>query len=58
MKLLGQMKPKRWQLLGQMKPKGWKLQLLKRPLSRSRATESAPKTISENNMLKDIQTTH
>ncbi|KAK4777360.1 hypothetical protein SAY87_017547 [Trapa incisa] len=50
MKLLGQIKPKRWQLLSQVKPKGWKLQFLKRPLSRSRAPESAHKTISEGSV--------
>lgn len=58
MKLLGQMKPKRWQLLGRIKPKGLKLQFLKRPFLRARASEAAPKTISENNMLNDIPATH
>ncbi|PKI62251.1 uncharacterized protein LOC116193469 [Punica granatum] len=58
MKMLGQMKPKRWQLLGQIRPKGWKLQFLKRPLSRSRAPESPPKTVSDNNLPKDIPGTY
>ncbi|KAK4790650.1 hypothetical protein SAY86_017954 [Trapa natans] len=45
MKLLGQIKPKSWQLLSHMKPKGWKLRFLQRPLSRS-----AHKAISETHV--------
>lgn len=43
MKLLGQIKPKRWQLLGQIKPRGLPLRFL-RPSARSRGPESASKT--------------
>lgn len=38
MKLLGQIKPKRWQLLGKIKPRGLRLQFL-RPSARSRGPE-------------------
>ncbi|KAF5746119.1 putative F13M7.2 protein [Tripterygium wilfordii] len=44
MKLLGQIKPKRWQLLGKIKPKGWQFQLLRRSLARSKVSEGAAKT--------------
>ncbi|XVF81555.1 hypothetical protein PTKIN_Ptkin15bG0164100 [Pterospermum kingtungense] len=43
MKLLGQIKPKRWQLLGRIKPRGLPLRFL-RPSARSRGPESASKT--------------
>ncbi|KAJ4730120.1 putative Triacylglycerol lipase 2 [Melia azedarach] len=56
MKLLGQIKPKRWHLLGQIKPKAWQFQFLRRPLTRSRVSETAVKT--SENMLKNTPTTH
>lgn len=45
MKMLGQLKPKRWQLLGRVNPRGLQLKLpfLRRPLVKSRAAESATK---------------
>ncbi|XWS31015.1 hypothetical protein CRYUN_Cryun23aG0040800 [Craigia yunnanensis] len=43
LKLLGRIKPNRWQLLGQIKPRGWQLRFL-RPLAGSRGPESALKT--------------
>ncbi|XVF21053.1 hypothetical protein REPUB_Repub12eG0057200 [Reevesia pubescens] len=43
LKLLGQIKPKRWQLLGQIKSRGWQLRFL-RPSARSRGPEGASKT--------------
>ncbi|TYI19837.1 hypothetical protein ES332_A07G192800v1 [Gossypium tomentosum] len=43
LKLLGQIKPKRWQLLGQMKPRGWQFRFL-RSSPRCRGPESASKT--------------
>ncbi|XWS47377.1 hypothetical protein CRYUN_Cryun14cG0147200 [Craigia yunnanensis] len=53
LKLLGQVKPKRWQLLGQIKPRGWQLRFL-RPSDRSRGPESALKTSEK--MLKNAPT--
>lgn len=38
--MLGQIKPRRWQLLGKMKP----IQLLGRPLTRSKVPDTAIKT--------------
>ncbi|KAF4348895.1 hypothetical protein CsatB_027263 [Cannabis sativa] len=46
MKMLGQLKPKRWQLLGRVNPRALQLQLptfLKRPSARSKAAETATK---------------
>ncbi|XVE72466.1 hypothetical protein DITRI_Ditri11bG0041300 [Diplodiscus trichospermus] len=43
LKLLGQIKPKRWQLLGQLKSRGWQLRFLG-PSARSRGPEGALKT--------------
>ncbi|KAF2292339.1 hypothetical protein GH714_020276 [Hevea brasiliensis] len=39
MKLLGQIKPKRWQLLARMRPKEWQFQFIKRGFPRYRASE-------------------
>ncbi|KAJ0051974.1 hypothetical protein Pint_01947 [Pistacia integerrima] len=46
MKLMGQIKPRKWQLLGQIKPRGLQFQFLRRPLTKSKV------------MLKDNPTTH
>ncbi|KAF8008172.1 hypothetical protein BT93_K1990 [Corymbia citriodora subsp. variegata] len=43
MKLLGQIKPRRWELLGRIKPKGLKLQFLRRSLTKARAAETTTK---------------
>lgn len=53
--MLGQLKPKRWQLLGRVKPRALQLQLpfLKRPLTRPKAAESAT-NVSEKT--KDVPT--
>ncbi|PPD82394.1 hypothetical protein GOBAR_DD20674 [Gossypium barbadense] len=53
LKLLGQIKPKRWQLLGQMKPRGWQFRFL-RSSPRCRGPESASKT--SGTMLKSAPT--
>ncbi|KAL6135180.1 hypothetical protein ACLB2K_067408 [Fragaria x ananassa] len=57
MKLLGHVKPKRWQLLRQQiqQPKGWQFQFLKRPLLKHKAPENVVKTCEK---IKDAQTTH
>ncbi|KAG7987732.1 hypothetical protein I3843_03G149100 [Carya illinoinensis] len=54
MKLLGQIKPRRWQLFGRIKPKGWQFQSLRRRITRSREPETAAKTPEK--MLKDAST--
>lgn len=46
--MLGQIKPRRWQLLGKIKPRGWQLQFLRRPLTRSKVPETAVKTPETN----------
>ncbi|XP_030459578.2 uncharacterized protein LOC115679977 [Syzygium oleosum] len=51
MKLLGQIKPRRWELLGRIKPKGLKLQFLRRLLTRTRAAETTTK--ASENLLED-----
>ncbi|KAL9457429.1 hypothetical protein AB3S75_006472 [Citrus x aurantiifolia] len=51
MKLLGQIKPRRWQLLGQIKPRAIQFHFLKRPLTRFRGSETSK-------ILKDAPTTH
>lgn len=56
MKLLGQIKPRGWQLLGGIKPRGLQFQFLKRQLRRSRMPESAAKTPEK--MIEDTPTTH
>ncbi|XP_027333944.1 uncharacterized protein LOC113848547 isoform X1 [Abrus precatorius] len=56
MKMLGQIKPRRWQLLGKIKPRGWQFQFLRRPLARSKVPDTAVKT-SETS-IKDASTTH
>lgn len=58
MKLLGQLKPRRWELLGQIKPKGLKLQFLRRSLSKTQAAETTTKasettTKASENLLED-----
>ncbi|KAK6259526.1 hypothetical protein SCA6_014000 [Theobroma cacao] len=50
LKLLGQIKPKRWELLGQIKPRGWQLRFLKSS-ARSRGPESTLK--ASEKMLKN-----
>lgn len=57
MKLLGHIKPKRWQLLRQQmqQPKGWQFQFLKRPLLKHRTLENAVKTCEK---IKNSQTAH
>ncbi|KAL5581779.1 hypothetical protein UlMin_014221 [Ulmus minor] len=55
MKMLGQLKPKRWQMLSQINPRGLKLPFLRRPLARSKAPESVIK-VSEK--LKDDPAVH
>ncbi|PRQ52661.1 uncharacterized protein LOC133725955 [Rosa rugosa] len=57
MKLLGHVKPKRWQLLRQriQQPKGWQFQFLKRPLLKHKTPENAVKTCEK---IKDTQTAH
>ncbi|KAI9177339.1 hypothetical protein LWI28_013845 [Acer negundo] len=56
MKLLGQIKPKRWQL-AKINPIGWQFQFLRRPLTRSRVSESSSTKTSEKT-LKDSSTAH
>ncbi|KAK9285873.1 hypothetical protein L1049_025074 [Liquidambar formosana] len=56
MKLLGQIKPRRWQMLGKIKPKGWQFQFLRRRLTKPRAAESSVKT--SEMMQKDAPSTH
>lgn len=53
--MLGQLRPKRWQLLGRIYPRALQLQLpfLKRPLTRPKAADSTTK-VSENS--KDAPT--
>jgi hypothetical protein len=57
MKLLGHIKPKRWQFLRQQmqQPKGWQFQFLKRPLLKHRTPENAVKTCEK---IKNSQTAH
>ncbi|CAN6708037.1 unnamed protein product [Malus baccata var. baccata] len=40
MKLLGQIKPKRWPLLRRIEPKAWQFQFLRRPLTRPRTQDN------------------
>lgn len=56
MKMLGQLKPKRWQLLGRVNPRALQLQLpfLKRPLTRFKAAET---TIEVSEKMKAAPTT-
>ncbi|KAK7300427.1 hypothetical protein RJT34_11271 [Clitoria ternatea] len=56
MKILGQIKPRRWQFLGKIKPRRWQFQFLTRPLSRSKMPDSAVKT--SETRIKDSFTTH
>jgi hypothetical protein len=56
MKLLGQIKPRGWQLLGGIKPRGLQFQFLKRQLRRSRMPESAAETPEK--LIEDSPTTH
>lgn len=56
MKLLGQIKPRRWQLLGQIKPRAIQFHFLKRPLTRFRGSETSARTSEK--ILKDAPTTH
>ncbi|KAL5794188.1 hypothetical protein ACOSP7_002782 [Xanthoceras sorbifolium] len=51
MKLLGQIKPRRWQL-AKMNPRGWQFQFLRRPSTRSIASETSSMKTSEK-ILKD-----
>ncbi|XP_048435162.1 uncharacterized protein LOC125474950 [Pyrus x bretschneideri] len=44
MKLLGQIKPKRWPLLRRIEPKAWQFQFLRRPLTRPRTQDNHVKT--------------
>ncbi|TQE00132.1 hypothetical protein C1H46_014242 [Malus baccata] len=44
MKLLGQIKPKRWPLLRRIEPKVWQFQFLRRPLTRQRTQDNPVKT--------------
>ncbi|XP_061373609.1 uncharacterized protein LOC133315938 [Gastrolobium bilobum] len=55
MKMLGQIKPRKWQLLGKIKPRGWQLRFLKRPLLRSKFPDTAVKTSEK--IIKDAPTT-
>lgn len=54
--MLGQLKPKRWQLLGRVNPRALQLQLpfLKRPLTRFKAAET---TIEVSEKTKAAPTT-
>ncbi|KAK7276494.1 hypothetical protein RIF29_17634 [Crotalaria pallida] len=54
MKMLGQVKPGRWQLLGKIKPRGW--QFLRRPLTRSKVPDATVKT--SETIMKDAPITH
>lgn len=56
MKMLGQIKPRRWQLLGKIKPRGWQFKFLRRPLTRSKVPDTAVKT--SETIIKDASTTH
>ncbi|KAJ7964769.1 Triacylglycerol lipase 2-like protein [Quillaja saponaria] len=51
MKMLGQIKPKGWELLGRIRPRRWQFQFLRRTVTRSRLPESAVKTSEK--ILKD-----
>lgn len=55
MKLLGQIKPQRWQLLARLRPKEWQHQFIKRS-SRYRAPECGGN--ASEKMLKDAPATH
>ncbi|KAJ7960319.1 Triacylglycerol lipase 2-like protein [Quillaja saponaria] len=51
LKMLGQIKPKGWELLGRIRPRRLQFQLLKRLQTRSRVPESAVRTSEK--VLKD-----
>ena len=55
MKMLGQIKPKRWQLLGTIKSRGWQFQSLRKSLTRSKVPDTAVKTSEMT--VKDAPTT-
>ncbi|MED6112680.1 hypothetical protein PIB30_063742 [Stylosanthes scabra] len=44
MKMLGQIKPRRWELLGKIKPRGLKFQFLRRPLIRPKVPDTSANT--------------
>jgi hypothetical protein len=52
MKLLGQIKPRRWQMLGNIKPKGWQFKFPRR----SKVPDAAVKT--SETITKDASSTH
>lgn len=56
MKMLGVIKPKRWQLLGKIQPKRWQFKFLRRPLTRSKVPDATVKT--SETIMKDTPTTH
>ena len=56
MKMLGQIKPRRWQLLGKIKPRELQFQFLRRSLIRSKVPDTAVKT--SETIVKDASTTH
>lgn len=56
MKLLGQIKPRRWQLLGQIKPRAIQFQFLRSPLTRLRGSETSAR--APERILKDASATH
>lgn len=56
MKMLGVIKPKRWQLLGKIQPKGWQFKFLRRPLTRSKVADATVKT--SETIVEDAPTTH
>lgn len=47
MKLLGQLKPRKWQLLGKMKPTGLHLKFLRRASAKHQVPETAAKTVEK-----------
>ncbi|KDP30817.1 hypothetical protein JCGZ_13760 [Jatropha curcas] len=51
LKLLGQLKPKRWQLLGRMRPEEWKFQFIKRRLLKNKTPGNGVK--ASDSLLKD-----
>ncbi|KAI3440911.1 uncharacterized protein J3R85_002942 [Psidium guajava] len=55
MKLLGQIKPRRWELLGRMKPKGLKLQFPRRSLAKTRSAGTT--TEASENLVEDATAT-
>nr|AFK38049.1 unknown [Lotus japonicus] len=54
--LLGKIKPREWQLLGKIKPRGWQFQSLRKSLTRSKVPDTAVKT--SETTVKDASTPH